>query len=204
MALFGVELDAGVAAEFDELGVHACADKAFAGEALDDVAELALLGGDDGGQEHDAGLGGESEDLVNDVAGGLVGDGLAADGAVGLADMGEKEAEIVVNLGGGGDDGARVCAGDALFDGDGRGKALDEVHVGLLHLIEELAGVCGEGFDVFALALGIDGVEGKGGFAGAAQAGDDDQFAAGDGERQVLQIVLARATDSNGFDCHEW
>ena len=41
-------------------------------------------------------------------------------------------------------------------------QALDEVDVGLVHLAEELPGVGGERFDVAALALGEDGVEGEG------------------------------------------
>ena len=67
--------------EFDELAVDAGADEAFARQALDDVAEFALLRGDDRGEEHDAGFGRQGEDFIHDVAGGLVGDGLAADGA---------------------------------------------------------------------------------------------------------------------------
>ena len=41
------------------------------------------------------------------------------------------------------------------------------VDVGFFHLTEELAGVGGEGLDVAALALGVDGVERERGFAGA-------------------------------------
>jgi len=41
-------------------------------------------------------------------------------------------------------------------------KALDDVHFGAFHLIQELAGVSGKGFDVAALAFGVDGIEGKG------------------------------------------
>src|SRR4030042_1310229 len=57
--------------------------------------------------------------------------------------------------------GAGVSAGRLLIDGDSRRQPLNEVHVGLLHLAEELAGVGGEALHVAALAFGIDGVEGK-------------------------------------------
>ena len=44
--------------------------------------------------------------------------------------------------------------------------------VGLLHALQELAGVGGERFDVAALAFGVDGVEGQRGFAGPGDTGD--------------------------------
>ena len=53
-------------------------------------------------------------------------------------------------------------------DGDGRRQAFDEVYLGFLHLIQELAGIGGEGLDVLALPLGVDRVEGERRFAGAA------------------------------------
>ena len=55
------------------------------------------------------------------------------------------------------------AGGGLLLDGDGGGEAVDGVDVGALHLVEELAGVGGEGFDVAALAFGVDGIEGEGG-----------------------------------------
>ena len=119
-----------------------------------------------------------------------------------LADVRVEQAEVIVNLGGGGDDGARAAAGTALFDGDGRRQALDEVHVRLLHLVEELPGVGGEALDVFALALGVNGVERQRRFAAAAQAGDDHQPVARDVQREVLEIMLTRAADADEFLAH--
>ncbi len=119
-----------------------------------------------------------------------------------LADVRVQQPEVVVNLRGGGDDGARAAAGTALFDGNGRRQALDEIHVRLLHLVEELPGVGGQALDVFALALGINRVERQRRFAAAAQAGDDDQPVARDVQREVLQIVLTRAADADEFLAH--
>ena len=48
----------------------------------------------------------------------------------------------------------------ASGDADGGAEAFDGVDVGAFELVEELARVCGEGFDVAALALGVDGVKG--------------------------------------------
>src|SRR6266481_3546258 len=72
-----------------------------------------------------------------------------------------------------------------------------------LDLVEELARVGGEGFDVAALALGINGVKGEGGFAGAGKAGDDGEGVAGDFDADVLEVVLARAADYEFRQAHD-
>ena len=74
---------------------------------------------------------------------------------------------------------------------DGWRQAIDGIDVGALHLVEELAGVGGERFDVAALALGVDGVEGERGVAGAAQTGDDGQGVARDFDADVLEVMNA-------------
>ena len=90
-------------------------------------------------------------------------------------DAWEKQAEIVVDFGGGGDGGAGVGGGSPLSDGNGRREAFDVVNIGFLELFEELASVSGEAFDVFALTFGVDGVKSETGFTGTAQARYDDK-----------------------------
>ena len=74
-------------------------------------------------------------------------------------------------------------------------QALDEVDVGLVHLAEELAGVGRQRLDVAALALGEDRVERQARLAGPGQPGEDDQGVARQVERDVLEVVLARAAN---------
>ena len=93
-----------------------------------------------------------------------------------------------------------ACA--LLVDGDGRAEALDVVDVGLLHAAEELAGVGGEGLDVAALALGVDGVEGQGALARAGEAGDNHKLVPGDRDVDVLEVMLAGAFDEDGISRH--
>ena len=81
--------------------------------------------------------------------------------AVDRAAAGVEQAQVVVNLGGRGDGGARVARGVLLLDGDGRSEAVDLVHVGLFDALQKLAGVGGERLDVAPLPLGVDGVEGQ-------------------------------------------
>ena len=58
-----------------------------------------------------------------------------------MADPGEDEAQVVVDLRGGGDRGARVPGGHLLLYGYGGRNALYRVHVGFGHAAEELARV---------------------------------------------------------------
>ena len=178
--------------EVDEFAVHARAHETITERALEEVAELALASPYEGGADLDAGAGGPAEDLLGDLRGRLRAHGAAARGTVGGAGAGPQEAEVVVDLGDGADGGARVAAGGALLDGDGGRESLDDVDVGLLHDAEELPGVGGEGFDVAALPLRVDGVEGERGLAGAGEPGDDDEPVARQFDVDVAKVVLPR------------
>ena len=134
-------------------------------------------------------------DLRDDLLGRLAGDGAVTVGAVGLAHGGVKKPEVVVDFGDGADGGAGGAGGGFLLDGDGGGEAVDGVDVGAFHLIEELAGVGGEGFDITALPFGVDGIEGERAFAGAGEAGDDGEGVARNGDGNVPEIVLTGTAD---------
>src|SRR6201990_2719114 len=111
----------------------------------------------------------------------------AGDGAA----AGGEETEVVVDLGCGGDGGAWVASLVFLFDRNGRGQAVHVVDVGFFDALEELAGVGGEGFDVAALAFGVDGVEGERGFARAGDSTDDGEGVVGNVDVDALQVVGA-------------
>jgi len=57
-----------------------------------------------------------------------------------LADAGEQDTQIVVNLGDGADGAARVLAGRLLLNADGGRQAAQKVNVGFLQLAQELTG----------------------------------------------------------------
>src|SRR5205823_6626070 len=140
----------------------------FAGQPLDDIAKFPLLAADDRCEQHDARFWRQREDFIDDVTGGLGNDRNAGFGTMGLADIGEEEPQVVVNLSGRGDDRAWVAARTALLNRDGGGKPFDEIDLRLLELIQELARIGRERFDVLALAFSINGVEREGRLAGAA------------------------------------
>jgi len=199
-------VESGRRVEGIELAIDAHADEAVLRELFELLAVGAFAAAHDGSEDHDAVVDLAEiavEDGLHDLVAGLAGDGLAASGAVRNADGAVDDAEIIVNFGDGTDGGARRAGGGFLLDGDGGGEAFDDVDLRALHLVEELAGVGGEGFDVAALALSVNGVKGEGRFAGAGKAGDDGEGVARDFDADVLEIVLARAADNEFRQAHD-
>ncbi len=133
---------------------------------------------------------GQFQHLVDDLLRGLPGDHRTADRAVGHADAGVQQPQVVVDLGDRAHRRARVAGCGLLVDGHRRGQSLDEVDVGLVHLAEELAGVRRQALDVATLALGEDRVEREAGLARPRQPREDDQGVAREVERDVLEVVL--------------
>jgi len=113
-------------------------------------------------------------------------------GGIGRAGAGEQKAQVVVDFRDRAHGGARVLARGALLDGDRGAEAGDVIDIGLLHHVEKLPGIGRERFDVAALALCIDRVEGQRGFARARKPGDHHQFIARDIHVDALEIMLAR------------
>src|SRR5262249_31713723 len=120
MLLFRVELNPSPAVQFDDCTVHPCADKSFATQSLNDIAEFAFLVTHDGCKNHDSGARWQSLHFVHDVRGGLADDRHAGFRAIGLADVRVKQAQVIKNLGGGGDNRAWAGARTSLLDGDSR------------------------------------------------------------------------------------
>ena len=85
-------------------------------------------------------------------------------GAMDGAELRVEEADEVPEFGDGGDGGFAATLGNALFDGDGGGQALELVDFGFLQLLRELAGVGGHGVEETALSLGEKDIEGECGF----------------------------------------
>ena len=84
-----------------------------------------------------------------------------------------------------------------LLDGHRRREALEAVHQGLGHPLEELLGVGRQRLDVPALAFGVDGVECQGALAGAGGTGHDRERAVREVYGDALQVVLASVDDAD-------
>ena len=118
--------------------------------------------------------------------------------AAGCACTGKQQPQIIVNFSHSAHSGTRVVAGGFLFNGNGGGQPLDQIHIGFFHQLQELAGVCRQTFHVTALAFGIQSVECQAGFARARQPGQHHKRVAGQVERNVFQVVGSSATNAYG------
>ena len=136
---------------------------------------------------------------LRDLLKGLGGNGRAAVGTERLSDPGEKESEVIVDLGDRPHGGPRISRHASLVNGDGRREAFDRLHVRPFHLFQKLSGIGRQRFDVPSLSLCKQGVEREGGLAGTAQSGDDHQSIAGDLHVDVLQIVNPGSPDNDVF-----
>jgi hypothetical protein len=130
-----------------------------------------------------------------DLLGGLAFDAIAANMTMLLARSSPEHAEVVGDLGDRTDRRARVIARRLLLDRDRRRETADRVVARLLHLSEELARVGGEAFDVAALALGIERVEGKRRLPGSGDARHHDELLLRDIDIDGFEVVLAGASN---------
>ena len=116
-------------------------------------------------------------------------------GAVGPAGAGIEDTEIVLDFGGGGDEGAGGAGGVFLANGNGRGETGNAFDVGVFEPAKELAGIRGEALDEAALTLGKEGVHGEGRFPGTGDAGHNREGVLGDPDVHALEVVLGGAFD---------
>ncbi len=110
----------------------------------------------------------------------------------------KEQFQVIIELGHGADGGAGGPNRIRLVDGDRRRNPLDPVDLRLVHAIEKLPGVGGEGLHVAPLAFRVHRVENKRRLAGAADPRNHDQPVQRKLDAQVLEIVLTRAFDAYG------
>ena len=91
----------------------------------------------------------------------------------------------------------RIVRGGFLLNRDGRRQPFDAIDIGLVQLLEQLARVGGEGFEIAPLPFGVERIEGQRRFAGAGNPGDDHQLVARNLQVDVFEIMNARALDDD-------
>ncbi|OQB35084.1 MAG: hypothetical protein BWY09_02439 [Candidatus Hydrogenedentes bacterium ADurb.Bin179] len=136
---------------------------------------------------------GKGENAVHNALGRLRFNRLAAFMAVGDTCPGKEQAQIIINFGDRADGGTGIAVRCLLLDGNGRTQSLDILHIGLVHLVQELARIGRQALHVTTLSLGINGIESKAGLTRTAQAGNDDQTVTGQFNGKILEIMFAGA-----------
>ena len=179
--------------------VHSRAHITGALRILQDLPVFPLLPADDGCQQRKPGSLRQNHQAVNHLVDSLLPDFAAAVRAVRNADARIQQAQIVVNLGYRAHGRTRILRGCLLVDGNRRGKPVDGIDIGLVHLAEEHPRIGAQAFHIAPLPLGIHGVEGKAGFAAPGKPRDDGQFVARDDHVDILQIILSGALDADVF-----
>ena len=154
-----------------------CAVNAYADESgLADIFQNGLIGpfagAYDGCHHHDAGPVRKGCDGIGDLFGRLFGDFPSADRAVGNADAGKHQAEIVIDLGDRPYGGTGIARGAFLIDRNRGRKSFDDIYIGFVHLPQKLPGIGRQGFDVTPLPFRKDRVKCQGRFSGTGKSGD--------------------------------
>ncbi len=189
----GIERD--TLLEADHAPVHAHAQVPLGGECGELLAEGSFTAAHHRGQHGDRGSGGQPPEPFRNLLRRLRGHRPLALRAVRAPEGREEDAQVVVDLGDGADGRPRMADRRPLLDRDGRAEPGHGLHVRLLHLVQELAGVGGEALHVAPLALGVEGIESQAALAGPRGPGDDHQPVAGDIAVHTLQVVDSRAAD---------
>ena len=115
--------------------------------------------------------------------------------APGFADPGIKKAQVVIYFGHGADRGSGIMGCRFLLNTDRGRQTFDEIDIRFFHQREELPRVGRQRLYIAALAFGINGVKGQGGFPRSRQARNHDQFIARQVDVDTLQIVGSGPTD---------
>ena len=183
--------------DIDDHAIHPGTQETGLAHRLEDFLVFAFAAADQGRQNHDPRPFGAGQQGVENLLRRLLPNGRPAAAAACFAQAGVEQPQIIVDLGDSGHRAARVVRAGPLIDRDRRLQTFDQIDVGPFELMEELASVDREAFDILPLPFGIEGVEGQRTLAGAADTGEHHEPIAGQIEIEVLQVVHPRAANAD-------
>ena len=108
-----------------------------------------------------------------------------------------QKAQVIVDFCYSTDGRARISGSGLLVNRHSWRKTVNRVKIWLIHLSQELTGIAGQGLNVAALSLCVNGVEGKARLARTRKSRNNYQLITRDININVLQVVLSCTTDSN-------
>ena len=148
-----------------------------------------------GGQDHGPRPLGQRQDGILDLLGRLLQNIRATLVTGGRTEAGHQQPQVIVDLGDRRYGTAWILNAGPLVDTDRRLQTLDQVHIGPLHLVEKLASINRQAFDVLSLTLGIQRVKGQAALARAARPGNHDQLVSRNIKVDILQVVSPSTTN---------
>src|SRR5258706_3983190 len=126
---------------------------------LKDIFILTLTPLNEWGKQENARPLRQTKDRIDDLLDGLPADLAPTYRTMGMTNTSIEQAQIVIDLGNCANSRARVMGCTFLVDRDSRREAIDMIDIRLLHLIQKLAGIGRERFDIATLALGKNGIK---------------------------------------------
>ncbi|CAB4586276.1 unannotated protein [freshwater metagenome] len=181
--------------DVDDLTVDSGAHETLSGQIVQKGLVLTFTSPHNRGEHLETRPVSERQHPVHDLLRRLPGQPGSVGGAMLSTDARVEQAQVVVHLGDGSHGGTGVATSGLLVDRDGGRQTLDHVHVGFVHLAEELARVGAQGLDVPTLPFGVDRVEGQRRLPAPRETGEHDHLVARQIDADVLQIVLASTTN---------
>ena len=134
-----------------------------------------------------------TEDEVHNLVFGVFHHFFACLKRIGLAGTGIEQTQEVVDFGDGTHGGTWVFVRGFLLNANNGAQPRNFIHVGAFQVVQKVAGIGRECFDVAPLTLCIERVEGQRRFAAAAQSRHNRQAVAGNGYVHVFQVMNAGA-----------
>ena len=114
-----------------------------------------------------------------------------------LAESGNQQPEVAVEVGKGTDGRPGIAEMIALGEGDYGSKPGDMIDLGPTQFIEVLAGIGREGFEMAALTFTRENIKDKRGLPRTGQTGNCDELPMGQVKIDVLEVVFVSTPDSD-------
>ena len=135
---------------------------------------------------------------VSDVTGAAPRDSALAERAVRRAETGPEEPQVIEELSDRADGAARIAVDGLLIDAQRRGEPGDRVHLGPLHLAEELPRIGRQRLHEPPLPLLVERVEGQRRLPRTGDPRDHSERTVDHVDIDAAEVVLARAADADG------
>ena len=164
--MFLLLLQLGCFSKLMNYSINACSGKTLDGEIFKEIDKFTLAATDDRRKNLEASSFIKPQNLINNILRCLLRNSFPTIRAMRAPCSREEETKVVIYLGNCSHCRSRISIRGFLINRDSRGKSLNKIYIGLIHLAQELSGICRERLDIASLAFRKDRVKGKGRLTG--------------------------------------